>query len=486
MLASTHLTKHIFPATAIVLLLICLAFAFGCRNVTGYSNTTTDHAKKVNRTDEHIFSMPVDSLDSSYYGLAIKPLRTFYLRRENKLYWTSKRGCSDAADSLITFIEKIRYYGLHSHDYHLDEIRQLQGKLALGKNVYRIEALLTDAYITMARHTRFGKLSCASHQTDSLGIALLEKSSQQGGPIQCIINQQPEMLGYQQLKQGLKQLLDSLPYDQINAVFADSQLASYSVNKKLQIIEINLARWRWERSFSGKRYIIVNIPAFMLYVVDSDSIMLESKVIVGTPEKPTPILSSVIECFITYPYWHVPRKIAIEEYLPILKKDISFLTRNNFDVLDRKENKLNPDSIQWNKFTSDYFPVVLRQREGVENSLGIIKFVFDNPFAVYLHDTNAKYLFKSNVRAFSHGCIRMEHAVELAHYLAAGKPGDESPLVNHYIKEKERHSVEVKNPIPIYTRYFTCEFKNNVLIIYDDIYLKDTALYKLLVNGVSF
>src|SRR5690606_24036460 len=110
--------------------------------------------------------------------------------------------------------------------------------------------------------------------------------------------------------------------------------------------------------------------------------------------------------------------------------------RNNFDVLDKRGNLLQADSIDWESFSKSYFPVSLRQREGQENALGIIKFVFDNPYAVFLHDTNAKRLFRSRVRAFSHGCIRMEKAVELAHYLVTGDPGKKSKYVERFLKEE--------------------------------------------------
>jgi murein L,D-transpeptidase YcbB/YkuD len=255
--------------------------------------------------------------------------------------------------------------------------------------------------------------------------------------------------------------------------------------EKIQSVNVNLDRWRQEKTSFGRRYVYINIPSFMLRVIENDTVIFSSKVIVGAVETPTPDISSVIECFTIYPYWHVPRKIAVEEYLPVIQKDTTFITRNNFEVLDRKGKVLNPDSIDWAKYHKNYFPVVLRQREGEENSLGIIKFVFDNPYAVYVHDTNAKRLFSSSRRAFSHGCIRMERAVELAHYLVNGSLKNKSKVVEKYIKEKQRHTVNLRTPMPIFIRYFTAEVVNNEFLHHKDVYNKDEVWNEVSVTAIQ-
>ncbi|MBA4056954.1 MAG: hypothetical protein C0490_19725 [Marivirga sp.] len=290
----------------------------------------------------------------------------------------------------------------------------------------------------------------------------------------ALASQEPSSKGYTSLKEGLRVMLDSA-----------TTLDSILFEESLRLISINLERWRAEQVDIQGKYIFINIPSYMLEVVENDSIVLSSKVIVGTTKKETPVLSSIVECFTTYPYWHVPRKISVEEYLPIIKSDPAFITRNNFDVLDRKGNIVNPDSVTWHKFHTNYFPVVLRQREGPENSLGVIKFIFDNPYAVFLHDTNAKRLFKSKDRAFSHGCIRMEKAVDLAHFLVTGVIGKESKYISKYLNEKTQHWVDLKYPIPIHIRYFTCEFRNNKFYRYSDIYNKDKALYDLIYKDTN-
>lgn len=418
-------------------------------------------------------TMPVDSLDSAYRDVAAQPVRDFYQQRENRLFWISGLRGSPAADSVIAFIENVRYFGLISDDYHLSEIRTLKDKLNSARNVCRLEALLTDAYLAMARNIRYGRTTRSIDQADSLTMLSLEGYAQGGSLKACIALGEPSFIGYRSLRRGLEQLIDSLPPDLRVEVLSNSPGVPENIQNKMRIIEINLERWRSEEVAYGSRYIFVNIPAFMLYVVENDSVILESRIVVGTPKTPTPVMSSMIECVVTYPYWLVPRKIAVEEYLPVIQRDTTFIGRNSFDVLDRKGNVLNPDSLDWGRFSRNNFPVSLRQREGPDNALGVIKFLFDNPYAVFLHDTNAKRLFMRKVRAFSHGCIRLEKAVELTHYLVSGDLNKKSSDVARYLKEARRHSIELQNPIPIFVRYYTCDYNNSELRFYSDIYGKD-------------
>ena len=219
----------------------------------------------------------------------------------------------------------------------------------------------------------------------------------------------------------------------------------------------------------------------MFYVVEQDRIVLESRVIVGAPRTPTPVFSSNIECFTVFPYWYMPRKIAVQEYLPVIKKDTSFISRNNFDVLDRKGKIQDPATINWKQYNADNFPFTLRQREGRENSLGIVKFVFDNPYAVFVHDTNARGLFKHKSRAYSHGCIRLEKAVEFSHYLIGGKRTTIAPqTLNKYLNSDKRVTISLLQTVPIHIRYFTCEVKDGELVIYPDIYKKDAGMINTL------
>lgn len=141
---------------------------------------------------------------------------------------------------------------------------------------------------------------------------------------------------------------------------------------------------------------------------------------------------------------------------------------------------MNPDSIDWTAFSQNNFPVTMRQREGSDNALGLLKFMFDNPYAVYLHDTNAKGLFKSNYRAFSHGCIRLEKAEALAHYLLSMDINGRSKTLETALQQQQRLSIDLPGPVPIVVRYFTCEVRDGKLYQYNDIYSLDKELLSAL------
>ena len=457
------------------LLLLCEQ---GCRNVRRKIVVTTPAREVVPETlkAQSEICMPRDSLHPAYKGLQEEVADFYYYRRHrSKPVWCSQTDLSESGDSLVRFISNVRYYGLLPSNYHFQEIVE---NLNHGVTTsVRLDALLTDAFLSIAKDLRFGRLRSRDKASDSITTRLLDSVAVNGGVLGCFNSMEPQFEGYRQLKNALKVVLDSLSLSERHAVLQNSVEISDSLNTRIQMIEINLERWRSERQLWGRRYVVVNIPAFMLYVISDGAVVMESRVIVGKPETPTPELTSILECLVTYPYWHVPRKIAVEEYLPIIQRDTMFLRRNNFDVLDRKGAILDPDNIAWSTFSKSYFPVSLRQREGTENSLGIVKFVFDNPYAVFLHDTNARRLFNSDVRAYSHGCIRLEQAVKLSHYFLTGDVQGHSSLFSRYLKEKLRHTINFPSSVPIHVRYFTVATEDDSsLVFYKDLYGKDDSL----------
>lgn len=261
-----------------------------------------------------------------------------------------------------------------------------------------------------------------------------------------------------------------------------TQALSYNRQKIIQQICMAMERWRWENPFPEK-YVFINIPAFELTVFEKDTVVMQSAVVCGKPETQTPILKAKIDHMLIYPYWNVPVTIATKEILPIVKRDTSYLRKKNFEVLGANNQVLDYTKVPWKKYTQDYLPVRFRQRIGDENSLGILKFNFYNPYGVYLHDTNSKKYFKTSNRAQSHGCIRLEKFTELADFLIR----DDSLNYTHdslqlyFITEVQR-KIKLKKPLPIYTRYYTAHADSLGLKIYLDVYRKDEALMKLIYN----
>lgn len=401
--------------------------------------------------------------------------------RESRRIWFKDNKLTSPGDSMVAMIADLRYYGLLPDNYHRAEIENLKGTSGDLKSIFRLDVLLTDAFFSVAEDLKNGRIKSGTGTgNDSLLTSLLDHVTRGKSVREVLEQQEPDYSQYRSLKQALRALIDTLEEGERTLVKRRIALDSLSLQKQLESIEINMERWRQEKQPFKDTYVLINIPSFMLELIAHDTVTFESKVIVGKAQTPTPILSSQLECFIIYPYWHVPKSIASAELLPKIQKDVSYLTRNNFEVLDSKGKILDAKSINWAAYNRSNFPFVLRQQEGTDNALGIIKFVFDSPSGVYLHDTNTKDFFKNEVRAYSHGCIRLEKAEALALLLATGTSDASSPLVEKYLQEKKRNTINLSSPVPIYVRYFTCEYKNGNLHQYPDIYKRDAKIFDAL------
>lgn len=247
-------------------------------------------------------------------------------------------------------------------------------------------------------------------------------------------------------------------------------------------LQMNMERCRWGTFPSVNRYVWVNIPKYELTVIDEDTVYMRSKVIVGSPKKNTPLLKSKITNFLVYPYWNVPYSIATKELLPILKRDTSYLRKNNFEVLNGFNQVVDPQYVIWKKYNEKFFPWRLRQKTGDENSLGVLKFNFQNKYGVYMHDTDNRRLFNREMRAMSHGCVRVDKFVDFAKYLIREdsiKYPVDSLLVD-LDREKQKY-IYMRRPLPVYIDYFTAEVTDaGELFFFIDVYDRDEKMKKAL------
>lgn len=243
-------------------------------------------------------------------------------------------------------------------------------------------------------------------------------------------------------------------------------------------IALNMDRYKHFPDSMPPTYILVNLPAFRLSVYDSGKVILESKVIIGKPQTRTPILNSRISNLITYPQWTVPYSIIFKEMLPKIRRDIDYLRRENLMVVDKNDNLVDPYSIDWNKLGKHHFPYLIRQRQGDDNSLGVMKFNFPNRYSVYLHDTNARGLFGRSDRALSHGCVRVQSWDTLARFLLIRDSSSISVArLQEWLDREEKHHIPLRRKVPVYFRYFTSVAKENGSIeFFDDLYGEDNQL----------
>ncbi len=239
-------------------------------------------------------------------------------------------------------------------------------------------------------------------------------------------------------------------------------------------LAINLDRYKLMADTMPSTYAWVNIPSAQLKVWNNDTLRIESKVIVGRPATRTPVLTSTLTNYIIFPQWTVPYSIIFKEMLPKIQKDIGYLDKENLMVVDKNDSIIDPAQINWFRLNSKNFPYLIKQRQGDDNSLGVIKFNFSNKYSVYLHDTNARGLFARADRALSHGCIRVQKWDTLSRFLVQNDSLKYRPdSLAAWMARKEKHTIYFSRKTPLFIRYFTCEAKGDALIFYEDIYAED-------------
>lgn len=309
---------------------------------------------------------------------------------------------------------------------------------------------------------------------------------------------------------SLKTYLDSIqpksaPYLALQkALTAGTVAPGMDKAETAKVIEVNLERLRWKNRNDDKKFVLVNIPDYRLDVIEDGKSVLNMKVCVGEGRKlsaadqlqtydeqdlkkdrpfnrETPQLGSMIHSVQVNPVWNIPESIATNEISKYAAADKYYLANNNIDVF--KDGKLvdDPETINWTAGNAGKV-YTFKQRPGNDNSLGKIKFLFDNESSVYLHDTPAKEMFKLPVRAVSHGCVRVEQPLELAKALfGEGAKFETIRKEMAETKNQEAKNLSLPNKTAIYLVYFTCwaDDQGN-LQFRKDVYGQDVVLYSYL------
>jgi L,D-transpeptidase YcbB len=439
------------------------------------TSATQTHTPELSR--QSALPLEVDAATISSLKLHSKlSVLNFYRTVQWKMVWADSFSLNADADSLINFIAQSEKNGLSPTDYHFAELQSLRDDHFNHDVAMELDALLTDSFFLLWYHLKNGRLDRKTFSRIKLDSVVMKGAIQQlreslsNHSVSSILrSREPSHKMFQRTKSALAKMLIHDPADTM-------------VLKKRNQLIANLERWRLEPEVP-KRYIAVNVPSYTLRVVEDDSTILESRVIIGKPETPTPNIKSVISSFIIYPYWHVPRSI-LKEILPSVQQDTNYLRKHNYQVIDSQGSVIKNSQIEFKKYTAEDFPYILRQREGAENTMGVIKFVFPNNYGVYLHDTNARRLFSRPDRALSHGCIRVQKAVELAKYLA--KDDDtyvDAADLEQYLAVRKKLEVRVVRPIPVHLNYFTVEQRGDSIVLLEDLYKKDSAMIDSLNGG---
>ena len=249
------------------------------------------------------------------------------------------------------------------------------------------------------------------------------------------------------------------------------------LGRRSQELELAMKHWEWLDCCLQQPGImlVVNIPSATLMVFQNGKEVLFSRLIEGKKSTPTPTLSSAINEVILYPYWNVPKVIAVNELLPKIKRNTKYLEQRNYQVLDKNGIVLDPYEIKWQLLGSSNFPYTIRQSTGCDNSLGIIKFNFNNPFSVYLHDTPTKELFALINRYFSHCFMRVEKAVEIGRLLLReNREAFDSIVKKGCLKMHHALIFTLSQKIPVFVLYSTAWINaNGAPCFYKDVYNKN-------------
>ncbi|MEO6313984.1 MAG: L,D-transpeptidase family protein [Chitinophagaceae bacterium] len=433
------------------------------------------------KLNDSVFLQHAVLVDSIYNLESYKPI------------WSSDEQWSSLTDSLYAFIASARSYGLFPADYNVAALTNIRTGMAADsihkKNAAswaRADILFTDAYLSMARDLRLGRLGRDSMtmRSDSLlndgyfaqhfQEAVTQKNIR--GSLEQL---EPKLKGYIELKTSIPAFLDSAQlkkptfvvypskdsalllkqvedrlteldfvtvpgdsasfrsnirkYQKEHGIPATGKIGEKTVGslnnsdwQKFKRIAVNLDRYKLMADTLPHQYIWVNLPGFYLQLWNDDTVTLQSKIVVGKPLTRTPLLTSKITDMVTYPQWTIPESIIVKEVLPGLKRDTNYLNKRGYSLIDSKGDEVMASSVNWSKYSKG-IPYKVVQGSGDDNALGILKFNFSNKYSVYLHDTNQRYYFDKTFRALSHGCVRVQQWNKLARFIISNDSVNAAP-----------------------------------------------------------
>jgi len=250
------------------------------------------------------------------------------------------------------------------------------------------------------------------------------------------------------------------------------QALNVSADVRLGQLETNLVRLRSMSGFLGDRYVMVNIPAAQIEAVENGSVVLRHTAIVGKIDRQTPILNSKIHEIILNPYWTSPRSIIRKDIVPLMRKDPTYLARNNIRLFDNKGEEVAPETVDWH--AEEAPNLMFRQDPGKGNAMSSTKINFHNPHAVYMHDTPQQGVFNKLMRFESSGCVRVQNVRDLNTWLLRDTPGWNRQAIEATIASRENKIIELTTPVPVYFTYFSAwASQDGVVQFRDDVYERD-------------
>jgi murein L,D-transpeptidase YcbB/YkuD len=400
----------------------------------------------------------------------------FYADRRFAPVWVEETGLTEAGRAALAQLERARQDGLNLSAITLP--RHLEARLA-PNDLAEAETTISEAVVIYAEQAsgsrvmpwRVSPIVSDAPSVVGPGVALAETAAAPD-PAERLADFNPPQKGYRLLRDELNRLVeaggrgsqregggapdlvagplvspplleaDAEPTpkirtvrDRLSALSRNAAAAASSdrgLARRRTAILANMEMWRWEPRDMGERRIEVNVPDFTVTMMEGDAVVHSARVVVGKPATPTPIFSNVMRYVLINPAWQVPDSIIRKEMLPKLASDPNYLSRRGYEVKTVGGR------------------VTVTQRPGEDNALGRIAFMFPNDHSIYLHDTPSQSLFDADMRAFSHGCVRVEDPLRLAELVL----GWSEERISAAIGGPER-TVFLPRPVPIHIEYFT-------------------------------
>lgn len=259
------------------------------------------------------------------------------------------------------------------------------------------------------------------------------------------------------------------------------------IAQRLQIIMVAMERERWLSGPRGERHILVNLTDFSARIMDDDRLTFETRAVIGknVSTQQSPEFSDEMEYLEINPVWNVPRSITVKEYLPQLQRNPG--AAGHLKLFNSKGQEVNRAYVNFNAYNARNFPFALKQPPSTRNALGLVKFMFPNKYNIYLHDTPSKDLFHRNVRAFSHGCIRLQDPFDFAYELLSRQEADPKTYFQRILNSGRQTRVNLEEKVPVHIIYRTATVPAKGPVQYrDDVYGRDAKVWEALQKaGVS-
>ena len=254
---------------------------------------------------------------------------------------------------------------------------------------------------------------------------------------------------------------------------------------RVQSIVVAMERLRWMHDVErGARHIWVNQPDFSAKIVDHGKVTFQTRAVIGknVPDQRSPEFSDVMDHMVINPSWGVPRSIIVKEYLPLLQRNPNAVS--HLQVIDRNGRVVPRGAVNFAAYSARSFPFGLRQPPSDGNALGKVKFMFPNPYNIYLHDTPAKELFDHEVRAYSHGCIRLADPFDFAYALLAMQSDDPKGLFQSHLDSDRETVVKLEEKLPVHLVYFTAwPTAKGEMTYRRDVYGRDARIFEALTEA---